>query len=119
MALQLRTEVLSLYKRILRTGLSWQSASGSSEDTSNERDYILNEAKTLFRKNTLIRDETTIKLYIQEAEARLGLANHYRIPYPRPVNLPQTALPHGKPKKTQARIREESKPIYIKSYDTY
>lgn len=46
-----RQEVLSLYRSIFRLARKWHAASGHMEDTIKERKYILNEARTLFRKN--------------------------------------------------------------------
>lgn len=46
-----RQEVLGLYRRIFRLARKWQAASGQMEDTVKEKQYILNEARTLFQKN--------------------------------------------------------------------
>nr|XP_031543403.1 LYR motif-containing protein 1 isoform X2 [Vicugna pacos] len=46
-----RQEVLGLYRRIFRLARKWQAASGQMEDTIKEKQYILNEARTLFQKN--------------------------------------------------------------------
>lgn len=46
-----RQEVLGLYRRIFRLARTWQAASGQVEDTIKEKQYIVNEARTLFRKN--------------------------------------------------------------------
>ncbi|XP_073071574.1 LYR motif-containing protein 1 isoform X1 [Manis javanica] len=46
-----RQEVLGLYRRIFRLARKWQAASGQMEDTIKEKQYILNEARTLFEKN--------------------------------------------------------------------
>lgn len=47
----MRQEVLGLYRKIFRIAKKWQSASGQVEETTAEREYIIKEAKTLFRKN--------------------------------------------------------------------
>lgn len=46
-----RQEVLGLYRKIFKIAKKWQSASGQIEETIKEKEYIKNEAKTLFRKN--------------------------------------------------------------------
>lgn len=46
-----RQEVLGLYRRIFRLARKWQASSGQMEDTIKEKEYILNEARTLFQKN--------------------------------------------------------------------
>lgn len=46
-----RSKVLAIYRRILRTALNWTSKSGDPEQTATERVYILEEARTLFKKN--------------------------------------------------------------------
>ncbi|XP_013788891.1 LYR motif-containing protein 1-like isoform X2 [Limulus polyphemus] len=116
----LRREVLSLYKNILRTGKNWEAASGKPQHTESERKYIINEAKELFRKNKNLKNEEEIKSRLMEADSRLQMALHYRIPYPRPVNLPPQALvsPLGKKLKEQSRLRKRSRPVYIKSLDS-
>lgn len=49
-----RTKVLSLYKQILRLGKNWTSKEGSAADTENERNYVINEARRLFRQNSSV-----------------------------------------------------------------
>lgn len=51
MTMATRQEVLGLYRRIFRLARKWQAASGQMEDTIKEKQYILNEARTLFQKN--------------------------------------------------------------------
>jgi hypothetical protein len=46
-----RQEVLCLYRSIFRLARKWQAASGQMEDTIEEKQYILKEARTLFQKN--------------------------------------------------------------------
>ncbi|XP_036597551.1 LYR motif-containing protein 1 isoform X3 [Trichosurus vulpecula] len=46
-----RQEVLSLYRRIFRLARRWHAASGQMEDTIREKQYIINEARSLFQKN--------------------------------------------------------------------
>lgn len=64
----LRTQVLSLYKTILKTGKSWQ---GMPEESQ----YIMEEAKSLFRLNKNLTDKEQIKEKIFEASSRLELGN--------------------------------------------
>ncbi|EPY86519.1 LYR motif containing 1-like protein [Camelus ferus] len=108
-----RQEVLGLYRRIFRLARKWQAASGQMEDTIKEKQYILNEARTLFQKNKnvsvqLVSDSASsedpmsqvtwvkpmrvfrltdadlIKQCIDECTARIEIGLHYQIPYPRP-----------------------------------
>ncbi|XP_068279578.1 LYR motif-containing protein 1 isoform X1 [Nyctibius grandis] len=79
-----RQEVLGLYRKIFRIAKKWQSASGQIEETIKEKEYIKNEAKTLFRKNKNVTDSKLIKQCIEECEARIEIGLHYNIPYPRP-----------------------------------
>ncbi|XP_044835929.1 LYR motif-containing protein 1 isoform X4 [Mauremys mutica] len=83
-----RQEVLGLYRRIFRIAKKWQSASGQMEDTIKEKQYIINEAKTLFQKNKDIHLPP------------LGLA-------------PQ----RGRAFRNQEKLRKLSKPAYLRSYD--
>lgn len=83
-----RHEVLGLYRRIFRLARKWQAASGQMEDTIKEKEYILNEARTLFQKN-----------------------KHIHLP---PMGL--TPL-QGRGLRSQEKLRKFSKPIYLKSHD--
>ncbi|CAL8123761.1 unnamed protein product [Orchesella dallaii] len=113
-----RSEVLSLYRRLLKLGRTWTASSSNPSDTAAERQFITSEAKTLFRKNQSLTDPKVIADCIHEAQARLDLANHYKTPYPRPVNVPPHALAMRKGKEqgsVQERLKKQSVPIYIKS----
>jgi hypothetical protein len=61
-----RARALSLYRRIIQAGNHWQ---GSTEDAN----YIVREARRLFRKNMHLTDEATIERKLFEAEVRHGL----------------------------------------------
>ncbi|XP_046567607.1 LYR motif-containing protein 1-like [Haliotis rubra] len=112
-----RGHVLALYRQILRLSRTWESQSGVAAETQTERDYIRTEARLLFRKNKTVTDEKEINEFVREAETRIELALHYRVPYPRPVNIPQQTLPpRGARMRAQKRQIEQSKPIYLKSY---
>ncbi|KAM9372689.1 LYR motif-containing protein 1 isoform 2-T2 [Phaethornis superciliosus] len=82
-----RQEVLGLYRKIFRIAKKWESVSGQIEETIKEREYIKNEAKTLFRKNKNVTDPELIKQCIEECEARIEIGLHYSIPYPRPRKM--------------------------------
>uniref|UniRef100_A0A8B9M4S6 LYR motif containing 1 n=1 Tax=Accipiter nisus TaxID=211598 RepID=A0A8B9M4S6_9AVES len=114
-----RQEVLGLYRKIFKIAKKWQSASGQIEETIKEKEYIKNEAKTLFRKNKNVTDPKLIKQYIEECEARIEIGLHYNIPYPRPIHLPPMGLAHkqGRTLRHQEKLRKISKPIYLKSHD--
>ena len=47
----LKSKVLNLYRKSLRLGRNWESKSGLKEDTEAERRYIVEEARSLFRRN--------------------------------------------------------------------
>ncbi|XP_058430274.1 LYR motif-containing protein 1 isoform X4 [Marmota monax] len=88
MTMATRQEVLGLYRRVFRLARKWQAASGQMEDTIREKQYILNEARTLFQKNKNIH-----------------------LP---PMGL--TPL-QGRGLRTQEKLRKLSKPVYLKSHD--
>ncbi len=46
-----RSDVLSLYRRVLRIARSWTALSALPHDTDTERKDIAQEARTLFRQN--------------------------------------------------------------------
>ncbi|XP_004586858.2 LYR motif-containing protein 1 [Ochotona princeps] len=114
-----RQEVLGLYRSIFRVARKWQAASGQMEDTIKEKEYILNEARTLFQKNKNLTDTDLIKQCIDECTARIEIGLHYRIPYPRPIHLPPMGLTslRGRGLRSQEKLRKLSKPVYLKSYD--
>ena len=114
----LRTEVLRLYTRILRVARKWQAQ--DPNETKVERQYLQDEAKSLFRKNKTLKNVSDIKQSLVEAEARLTMAEHYGNPYPRPVNLPKTSFTKREGKKVGKAIQkmnEMSRPVYIRSTD--
>eukprot|EP00092_Neocalanus_flemingeri_P012611 GFUD01013592.1.p1 GENE.GFUD01013592.1~~GFUD01013592.1.p1 ORF type:complete len:127 (-),score=26.47 GFUD01013592.1:56-436(-) len=114
----LRTEVIRLYSRILKVGRKWQAQ--DINETKVERDYILEEAKLLFRKNKNLTELSEIRQRLVEAEARVTMAEHYGNPYPRPVNLPKTSFTKREGKKVGKAIQkmnEMSRPVYIRSSD--
>merc|ERR1712110_193936 len=113
-----RIKILTIYKRILRVGQNWVAT--NPDYTQVERNYIIDETKTLFRKNAGINSSQEANERYREAEARLAMAEHYRNPYPRPVNLPPGSYTKKEGKRTGSRIErlnEMSKPIYVKSID--
>lgn len=114
-----RQEVLGLYRSIFRLARKWQAASGQMEDTIKEKQYILNEARTLFQKNKNLTDPDLIKQCIDECTARIEIGLHYQIPYPRPIHLPPMGLTprRGRGLQTQEKLRKFSKPLYLKSHD--
>jgi len=118
MSLSLRTQVLRLYSRILRVGRKWESV--IPNQTSVERDFIISEAKTLFRVNKNIKGESEIAERIKEGEARLVMAEHYRNPYPRPANIPKRSFSKREGKKLGKafqKFNEQSRPVYLRSID--
>ncbi|XP_024903069.1 LYR motif-containing protein 1 isoform X2 [Pteropus alecto] len=114
-----RQEVLGLYRRIFRLARKWQAASGQMEDTIKEKQYILNEARTLFQKNKNLTDARLIQQCIEECTARIEIGLHYQIPYPRPIHLPPMGLTplRGRGLRNQEKLRKLSKPVYLQSHD--
>uniref|UniRef100_A0A671RBW7 Complex 1 LYR protein domain-containing protein n=2 Tax=Sinocyclocheilus anshuiensis TaxID=1608454 RepID=A0A671RBW7_9TELE len=114
-----RSDVLSLYRRVLRIARSWTAQSALPHDTDNERKYIAQEARTLFRQNQQITDPESIKRCTEECEARIEIGLHYRNPYPRPTYLPPMGLATQKGRKLRAqqRLRKQAKPVYLLSHD--
>ncbi|MCL4120909.1 UNVERIFIED_CONTAM: hypothetical protein GTU68_029620 [Idotea baltica] len=78
MASSLRTEVLSLYRKILRTCARWEAKEPSQ--TPREKSYILAEVRELFRKNKHVSEEGRILQCLQEGEARLEMGNKTAFP---------------------------------------
>jgi hypothetical protein len=77
-----RAQVLTLYRHILRIGKKW-------EGPESEKKYIREEAQQLFRQNKNITNPEIIEKKIREAETRIALALHYKIPYPRLYFIPK------------------------------
>ncbi|KAL4239832.1 hypothetical protein ACF0H5_000634 [Mactra antiquata] len=117
--MSLKKDVLHLYRSLIKLSYTWKSALENPVIELEERKYIKEETRRLFRKNLQLTDEEVIRQHIQEGRTRLELALHYQNPYPRPVHLPQHVLHSTKDKrlKGQKRKLEQSKPIYVKSYN--
>jgi len=116
--MSLRREVLGMYARILRVARNWKATNPT--ETMVERDYILTETKDLFRRNVGLTNKVEISERLREAEARLTMAEHYRNPYPRPVNLPKRSYSKQEGKRVGKAIKkmnEQSRPVYIRSTD--
>jgi hypothetical protein len=109
--MSLRRDVLKFYKNVIKISNNWNAIDQSK--TQEERLYIKDEARTLFRinKNVWVSFECIlsgswavfliqqtflcslkvsnpdhIREHMREAEARVEIALHYKIPYPRPVS---------------------------------
>jgi len=82
-ALIARDRVLKMYRRIFRIAREWNG------NTGEEPAYIRTEARDLFHKNMLITDPEQIEAKLYEAEVRVELGLHYRIPYPKPFYAPR------------------------------
>ncbi|KAK9846249.1 hypothetical protein WJX81_000015 [Elliptochloris bilobata] len=68
--------VLSLYRAIIKLGKSWK---GEVE----EKQYILSEARKVFREHRDANSKEEVESLIEEGEHRLNYAQHYGIAYPR------------------------------------
>jgi hypothetical protein len=124
-----------MYRTLLRLSRTWEAK--EPVDTKTERNYIVEETKRLFRVNINATEKNAIE-HVREVEARLAMATHYRSeekitvvfiqvfnvaqrfrnPYPRPVNLPKTSYATKEGKKTGKaidKLNKISKPIYVKS----
>jgi len=107
-----------MYRRLMRLSRTWTSK--FEDQTVVERDYIKEESRRLFKANQNLKNSKDISDRLREAEARLTMAEHYRNPYPRPVNLPPRSYTKREGKTTGKAIKkmnELSKPIYVKSID--
>jgi len=114
----LRSEVLRMYTKLLRVSRNWSAV--NPVETGVEQEYIRSETRDLFRKNANLKNEQEIRERLREAEARLTMAEHYRNPYPRPVNLPKRSFSKQEGKKIGKAIKkmnEMSRPVYIRSTD--
>jgi len=109
---------LKLYKSIMRLGQRWEAA--DPIETRVEREYIVDEARTLFRRNALLKGEALVRERMKEAETRLTMATHYGNPYPRPVNIPKFSFSKREGKKigkAVQKMNDLSRPVYLKSMD--
>lgn len=78
-----------------------------SGEPSSERQYIRDEVQALVRKNKFLTDSKEIDVKVHEFETRIETGIHYKIPYPRPVNVVPGAT--GKDPETVT-------PVYLHSY---
>lgn len=58
-----RVKVLSLYKQLLRLGRNWTSKEGTVSDTAKEQQYIISEAKRLFKQNATVSNRRVVKMW--------------------------------------------------------
>jgi len=114
----LRTEVVKIYKTFIRLGQGWTAKDPSL--TGVEKNYIVDETRRLFKLNKDMKDPHQIREALREAEARLAMAEHYKNPYPRPVNLPPRSFAKREGRKVGRaidKLNQISKPIYVRSID--
>eukprot|EP00043_Microstomoeca_roanoka_P011868 m.112270 g.112270 ORF g.112270 m.112270 type:complete len:126 (+) comp15320_c0_seq2:73-450(+) len=79
-----RSAALRLYRQMLKTAKTWEAVSAAH--TQEEQQYIVDEARRLFRQNKTLTGED-VDAALKEAETRLETAVHYRNPYPRLVSV--------------------------------
>eukprot|EP00271_Cylindrocystis_brebissonii_P013249 TRINITY_DN32955_c0_g1_i1.p1 TRINITY_DN32955_c0_g1~~TRINITY_DN32955_c0_g1_i1.p1 ORF type:complete len:118 (-),score=4.57 TRINITY_DN32955_c0_g1_i1:600-953(-) len=84
-----RNRALVLYRNLIRASRTWP---GPEE----EKRYILDEARTSFRRDRNIEDPASIDKKLFEGESRMEIGWHYLIPYPRPWNLPPGSVTTSK-----------------------
>ena len=104
MSVTLRSQVLGLYSRIFRVARHWEAQ--DPNETKVERNYIVDEARALFRENKGLVQDDEIRMRMMEAEARLAMAEHYRNSYPRLVNLHKTLYTKQEVKKIENDIQK-------------
>jgi len=114
----IRYQVLKIYKTFIRLSQTWTSSVPSQ--TGIEKNYIIEETRKLFKANKNLTKPHEINEALREAEARLAMAQHYRNPYPRPVNLPPKSYAKREGRKLGRaidKLNQASKPIYVRSID--
>lgn len=114
----IRYQVLKIYKTFIRLSQTWTSSVPSQ--TGIEKNYIIEETRKLFKANKNLTKPHEINEALREAEARLAMAQHYRNPYPRPVNLPPKSFAKREGRKLGRaidKLNQASKPIYVRSID--
>ena len=114
----LKYQVLKMYKTFMRLSQTWKSSVPSQ--TGIEKNYIVDETRKLFKANKNLSKPHEISEALREAEARLAMAQHYRNPYPRPVNLPPRSYAKREGRKLGRaidKLNQASKPIYVRSID--
>ncbi|MCO5562721.1 hypothetical protein L7F22_016352 [Adiantum nelumboides] len=75
-----RSRALSLYRKLMRSVRSWP---GPAE----EKRYILEESRSLFRQHQRLCEKDAIEKLITEGETRYDYGWHYKIPFPRLHNF--------------------------------
>ena len=89
-----RSEVLRLYRSVLRRARTWEAL--DPMETSLERSYIVQEAGEQFRAAKGLADAEA-KTALADARDRIEIAAHYNIPFPRlAYAAPQTSFHGGK-----------------------
>merc|ERR1719189_2615971 len=115
---EMRSQVVKLYRTLVKLSKTWTAT--NPVQTGVERNYIQDETRRLFKANKDLKQSHEINEAIREAEARLYMAQHYKNPYPRPVNLPPRSFAKREGKRLGSAIDKRnqiSKPIYVRSID--
>lgn len=93
-----RSRALAIYRACLRSARTWPGP-------DSEKQYILEESRSLFRQNQHLSDLEAIEKKITEGEIRYEYAWHYKIPYPRLHNF-ATGTMVEKPSKVTGPVYE-------------
>lgn len=67
----LRLQVLNLYRKIFRTAFNWRAVDQSY--SNEEKQFMIQEAKKLFKANKNETNIQNIKQFIMEGESRLEM----------------------------------------------
>ncbi|RWS21733.1 LYR motif-containing protein 1-like protein [Leptotrombidium deliense] len=90
----LRREVLSFCKQVLRLSRNWVAKEPAN--TAQERQYIRNELRQQIEVNRYLFTEEEIRSKLNEGKNRLAIAQHYGIPYPRPIYFQNGVVTKGR-----------------------
>mmetsp|Transcript_17403 Transcript_17403/g.34134 ORF Transcript_17403/g.34134 Transcript_17403/m.34134 type:complete len:125 (+) Transcript_17403:115-489(+) len=82
--------VMSVYRQALRLARRWPAIVGDFNTPLEDRTlrdiaYIRSEASELVRRDRGLTDPQEIQDKLQDGSNRMAIAEHYKIPYPRPV----------------------------------
>lgn len=63
--MSLRREVISLYRQVFRVARNWQAL--NPNNTATEREYIKNEARSLFRQNKQVNLSVIVSYIVSQS----------------------------------------------------
>uniref|UniRef100_A0A915E9H8 Complex 1 LYR protein domain-containing protein n=1 Tax=Ditylenchus dipsaci TaxID=166011 RepID=A0A915E9H8_9BILA len=103
-----KKEILATYRKIFRIASRWTGNSFFSKIIFL-KEILKNETRNQFRSNLQETDPQKIRAFLQDAEKKIEIAKHYRIPYDKPAYLPPSTSYDVNVKSKTFKVRQPKK----------